>query len=384
MLSGTLLGWNLAGRGLVAGWQIGGSAPGSSVPPPPRMPSGGRGGVRGAATGARDREELWPEMPKPHRFCPPACIGCAAGQRRTRYGRRSFLHPVSSAPSSAGLSEPRRHLIMRVVARPLLRACLCAVVLQQAVWASALRLQLGTATAMRSGGCSGHSDVVCWGRRSMCASASDEEPAAEVQSYADRPLMFTDRESEKVGDKGAATLAPEAAVMDPPVDLSGMDQILKQLESIQKGTPKNIVMLGTRHCSLLHQQIIELLSYALVLSTHRRSQKSGRRAGLAPVPPKAGHPPSPLPLPPTHPPTPANRLRGPPDRPRARLRRPSTVSAEILFISAATGSAPLPPPYRRLTAALPPPYRHPQATTTSTPRARRARTPPPSAVDCST
>ena len=288
-------------------------------------------------------------------FARPSASVVLQGNEELAIRRRSFLHPVSSAPSSAGLSEPRRHLIMRVVARPLLRACLCAVVLQQAVWASALRLQLGTATAMRSGGCSGHSDVVCWGRRSMCASASDEEPAAEVQSYADRPLMFTDRESEKVGDKGAATLAPEAAVMDPPVDLSGMDQILKQLESIQKGTPKNIVMLGTRHCSLLHQQIIELLSYALVLSTHRRSQKSGRRAGLAPVPPKAGHPPSPLPLPPTHPPTPANRLRGPPDRPRARLRRPSTVSAEILFISAATGSAPLPPPYRRLTAPLPPP-----------------------------
>merc|ERR1740133_164713 len=129
-------------------------------------------------------------------------------------------------------------------ARPLLRACLCAVVLQQAVWASALRWQLG-----------------------MCTSAaSDDELAAEVQSYAERPLMFTDREAGKVGDKGAATLSPEADVMDAPLDLSGMDQILKQLESIQKGTPKNIVVLGTRHCSLLHQQIIELLSYALVLS----------------------------------------------------------------------------------------------------------------------
>ncbi len=45
-----------------------------------------------------------------------------------------------------------------------------------------------------------------------------------------------------------------------------MSTILKQLESIQQGTPKNIVILGTRHCSFLHQQIIELLSYALVLS----------------------------------------------------------------------------------------------------------------------
>jgi len=100
----------------------------------------------------------------------------------------------------------------------------------------------------------------------MCAGASEEEPAAESQSDAYRPLMFTDREAEKVGDKGAATLAPEGGVDEPALNLRGMDQILKQLESIQKGTPKNIVILGTRHCSLLHQQIIELLSYALVLS----------------------------------------------------------------------------------------------------------------------
>lgn len=37
-----------------------------------------------------------------------------------------------------------------------------------------------------------------------------------------------------------------------------VNTILKQLESIQQGTPKNIVILGTRHCSFLHQQIIEV------------------------------------------------------------------------------------------------------------------------------
>ena len=41
-----------------AGWH--GTASGSSTPPPPRMPSGGRGGVSGPATGARASEELWP------------------------------------------------------------------------------------------------------------------------------------------------------------------------------------------------------------------------------------------------------------------------------------------------------------------------------------
>ena len=179
----------------------------------------------------------------------------------------------------------------------------------------------------------------------MCASASDEEPA-EVQSYADRPLMFTDRESKKLGDKGATTLAPEADVMDTPVDLSGMDQILKQLESIQKGTPKNIVVLGTRHCSLLHQQIIELLSYALVLSTPAGAQKSGCRPGTA----SKGSPP-----PPSHSPTNANLLHGSPDRPRARLRRPSTVPPT----STSSQQPRAPPPYRRLAAPLPPPYRPP-------------------------
>jgi hypothetical protein len=58
------------------------------------------------------------------------------------------------------------------------------------------------------------------------------------------------------GSGGTATLDSDFSV----------DTILKQLESIQQGTPKNIVILGTRHCSFLHQQIIELLSYALVLS----------------------------------------------------------------------------------------------------------------------
>jgi hypothetical protein len=60
------------------------------------------------------------------------------------------------------------------------------------------------------------------------------------------------------GSGGTATLESDS-------DFS-VNTILKQLESIQQGTPKNIVILGTRHCSFLHQQIIELLSYALVLS----------------------------------------------------------------------------------------------------------------------
>jgi hypothetical protein len=45
-----------------------------------------------------------------------------------------------------------------------------------------------------------------------------------------------------------------------------VDTILSQLAAIQQNEPKRIVILGTRDCSYMHQQIIELLSYALVLS----------------------------------------------------------------------------------------------------------------------
>ena len=55
------------------------------------------------------------------------------------------------------------------------------------------------------------------------------------------------------GSGGTATLDGDFSV----------NTILKQLESIQQGTPKNIVILGTRHCSFLHQQIIEVSAPAL-------------------------------------------------------------------------------------------------------------------------
>ena len=64
----------------------------------------------------------------------------------------------------------------------------------------------------------------------MCANDSNDEPDMDVQSYADRPLMFTDRESERESE-GVATLNPDSGVVEP-TDLSGLDTILKQLESI--------------------------------------------------------------------------------------------------------------------------------------------------------
>lgn len=45
-----------------------------------------------------------------------------------------------------------------------------------------------------------------------------------------------------------------------------VSSILKELAAIQSQGPQKYCVLGTRHCSYLHQQIIELLAYALVLS----------------------------------------------------------------------------------------------------------------------
>lgn len=42
--------------------------------------------------------------------------------------------------------------------------------------------------------------------------------------------------------------------------------ILRELAAIRQEGPQKYLILGTRHCSYLHQQIIELLAYALVLS----------------------------------------------------------------------------------------------------------------------
>jgi len=60
--------------------------------------------------------------------------------------------------------------------------------------------------------------------------------------------------------------AAGTATMQPQERDQSIEEILKQLESIQQGNPKKIAILGTRHCTFLHQQIVELLSYALVLS----------------------------------------------------------------------------------------------------------------------
>lgn len=64
-----------------------------------------------------------------------------------------------------------------------------------------------------------------------------------------------ERETANVGD-------PQTAQLEP----MNITKVLTELQAIQSQGPKKYCILGTRHCSFLHQQIVEMLAYALCLS----------------------------------------------------------------------------------------------------------------------
>lgn len=65
-----------------------------------------------------------------------------------------------------------------------------------------------------------------------------------------------EREAAMVGD-------PQTAQLDQPINIT---KVLTELQAMQSQGPQKYCILGTRHCSFLHQQIVEMLAYALVLS----------------------------------------------------------------------------------------------------------------------
>ena len=85
--------------------------------------------------------------------------------------------------------------------------------------------------------------------------ASTEMMAVGVGEYDREEKLGLERETANVGD-------PQA-VIDKPMNITS---VLTELQAIQSQGPKKYCILGTRHCSFLHQQIVEMLAYALVLS----------------------------------------------------------------------------------------------------------------------
>ena len=57
--------------------------------------------------------------------------------------------------------------------------------------------------------------------------------------------------------------------IDAPSEVSKVDVFLQELAAIQQPGSKRVAILGSRHVPITHQQLIELLTYALVLSGNR-------------------------------------------------------------------------------------------------------------------
>lgn len=72
---------------------------------------------------------------------------------------------------------------------------------------------------------------------------------------------FSDANGEALDDSNAGA---NVATLERETEKS-FDTVLQELTAIQQDGPRNVAILGTRYTSYLHQQIIELLTYANVL-----------------------------------------------------------------------------------------------------------------------
>ncbi|KAL7493966.1 hypothetical protein ACHAWT_002752 [Skeletonema menzelii] len=115
-------------------------------------------------------------------------------------------------------------------------------------------------------------------RRGTILNASNEDYRNELSK--DLPTENIDTTSMELNAKGNDVggsskeeklgLERETAVVGDPqvaqMETMNITKVLTELQAIQSQGPKKYCILGTRHCSFLHQQIVEMLAYALVLS----------------------------------------------------------------------------------------------------------------------
>lgn len=57
-------------------------------------------------------------------------------------------------------------------------------------------------------------------------------------------------------------------LLSQSIDIPKVDEFLQELAAIQQTGSKRIALLGSRHVPITHQNLIELMSYALVLSNN--------------------------------------------------------------------------------------------------------------------
>ena len=57
--------------------------------------------------------------------------------------------------------------------------------------------------------------------------------------------------------------------MNQSLDIPSLDTLTQELAAIQQTGSRRIALLGSRHVPIMHQQLIEMMSYALVLGGNR-------------------------------------------------------------------------------------------------------------------
>ncbi|KAK4535890.1 hypothetical protein CDCA_CDCA06G1915 [Cyanidium caldarium] len=92
-----------------------------------------------------------------------------------------------------------------------------------------------------------------------------------------------------IGGSGTTPPPPSATATPPPATAGAIareversfDTVLQELAAIQSDAPRNVAIIGTRHCSYLHQQIVELLTFANVLIGNHVITSGGGGSNMA-------------------------------------------------------------------------------------------------------
>lgn len=105
--------------------------------------------------------------------------------------------------------------------------------------------------------------------RNKISTNATQVPEISASTSPGEPGPFVKKVVRKTGTttlptKVANVGAPQ--VVQPVSENITITSILKELKAIQNVGPQKYCIIGTRHCSYLHQQIVELVSYALVLT----------------------------------------------------------------------------------------------------------------------
>lgn len=91
-----------------------------------------------------------------------------------------------------------------------------------------------------------------------------ERPSSDVDFLSVGRLLH----DQSVADIRGCTL--RLTVANVALRLTGMQMLLQELIAIQQNGPKNLGFFGTRNMGFLHQNLIEVLSYAMVLTVSLR------------------------------------------------------------------------------------------------------------------